>query len=133
VHTRSLLAVPAVATYWPAAQVAQGWQAGALGASVKVPVPQGVQLRSVVALPTALTKLPARQAVCVAHAVAGLASWSQVPALQVSRAAVPPAQYWPGWQASQATGEVAVEGAVLTVPAAQVPASRHIDWLALAL
>jgi len=32
------------------------------------------------------------QMVCVTHAVAGLASWSQVPAAHGTAAAVPPAQ-----------------------------------------
>jgi hypothetical protein len=36
--------------------------------------------------------LPTRHVVWLAHAVAGLASWSQVPGAQGTAAAVPPAQ-----------------------------------------
>jgi hypothetical protein len=52
---RSLLAVPAVETYVPAAQVDQGSQLVWLLLSVKVPLLQAVQERLLVAVPAVET------------------------------------------------------------------------------
>jgi hypothetical protein len=98
-------------------------QLAALLAVLKVPAAHAVQLRSLMAVPSLATKVPARQIVFATHWVAGLASWSQVPAVHATWALLPPGQYCPGTQAVQALP-------LCTVPAGQVVATgRHCDWL----
>ena len=72
---------------------------------------QAAQVRLVVALPLLTTDCPAPQSVRVAHAVAGLPSWSQVLPPQVTAGVVWPAQYSPGLHEAHT-------GAVVLVPAA---------------
>ncbi len=53
---------------------------------------QVVQVRFIVVVPSDDTYWPALQVVLLAQAVAGLASWSQLPVAHAIAAAVPPAQ-----------------------------------------
>jgi hypothetical protein len=52
-----------------------------------------------------------------------------VPGAQATASAVPPAQKVPTWQGAHTGGEMAVPGAVCTVPAAHAPWSRQVAWL----
>ncbi|WP_437693040.1 hypothetical protein [Sorangium sp. So ce176] len=78
-----------------------------------------MQLRSAVLLPSVPTRSPGTQSVHATHVVAGSASSSQAPSAQSTGAAVPPAQYVPGEQASHGAGAALVPGAVRLVPGAQ--------------
>lgn len=76
----------------PGAHVLHGEQVEAFVVVLKVPLVQLTQERSVVAVPSVATCWPATHDDHAMHAVAGLASSSQVPAVQGSLGAVPPAQ-----------------------------------------
>jgi len=91
-HRRSAIALPAVLTYVPAAQVDHAVQLGAFVVVLYVPLAQPVQVRFAVALPAKTTDCPGTQLVQATQAVAGFSSWSQVPAAQASFGAVAPAQ-----------------------------------------
>jgi hypothetical protein len=113
----------------PASQVAQAVQEAALAAVLKVPSSHAWQVRSVVAVASAKTRVPGAQTLTPAQAVAGLPSSSQVPSPHAVAGLVPPAQYCPAMQGSHRVALVEVPAAVCTVPAAQLPWSRHCDWL----
>ncbi len=125
VHTRSVLAVPAVATYWPASHSVHALQLVALLAPLNMPAAQLPHVRSVVAVPSAVTKLPATHAVLFTQGVAGLASSSQVPAAQATSVAVPPAHQPPVVHVWHTGGVELVPGVVCVVPAAQSVAGKH--------
>ncbi|MBK6810556.1 MAG: hypothetical protein IPG81_16995 [Sandaracinaceae bacterium] len=94
---------------------------------------QAAQVRSVVALPSLSTDCPAPQSVRVAHAVAGLPSWSQVLPPQATAAVVWPAQYSPGLHASHTGAAMLVPAVVCTVPAGHMPWARHMERLGMAV
>jgi hypothetical protein len=125
VHTRSTLAVPALATNWPALQSVQATHELALLPELNVPATQLSHVRSLVGVPSALMKLPAAHAVLATHAVAGSPSLSQVPAAQATCSAVPPAHHPPAVHASHTGGVDAVPGAVCTVPGAHAFSGKH--------
>ena len=85
------------------------------------PAVQAMHVRSVVGVLSAITKVPGPHTLTGAQAVAGLASWSQVPDAQAVCGLVPPAQNCPAAHPSQTAALVAVPGAVCMVPAAQLP------------
>jgi hypothetical protein len=85
--------------------------------------------RSAVGVPSFTMKVPGPQTVIATHGVAELRSSSKVPAAHETAGAVLPEQYWPGRQSWQMVGDVAVPAAVCTVPAAQVPSGKQLDWL----
>jgi hypothetical protein len=60
---------------------------------VKVPPAHAAQARFAVAVGVLVWYVPAKQLDHARQAVAGFASWSQVPAAQATGAALPPAQY----------------------------------------
>ena len=111
----------------PTSQVAQAAQEAALALVLKVPASHAWHVRSVVAVASARTWLPGAHTLTEAQAVAGLPSLSQVPSPQAVAGLVPPAQYWPATQAWHTAALVDVPAAVCTVPAAQLPWSRHCD------
>jgi hypothetical protein len=94
---------------------------------------QAAQVRFVVALPSLTTDCPAAQSVRVAHAVAGLPSWSQVLPPQATAAVVWPAQYSPGLHVAHTGAMVLVPAALCTVPAAHMPCARHMERLGMAV
>ena len=116
----------------PAGQIDQAAQAAALVTVLNDPLAHAAHARSMVALPSAPTKVPGRHVVFAAHGVAALRSWSHVPAVQVTGSASPPGQYWPATHAVQIVAEVEVPEPVCTVPAGQVPCAWHEVWLLLA-
>jgi hypothetical protein len=91
-HTRSLVLVPTVCTYVPAAQLDQSVHVAAFCVVLYMPAPHVTQVRSVVVLPADCTCCPAAQVVFGTHGVAGSASSSQVDAEQTTSWACPPAQ-----------------------------------------
>ena len=125
VHTRSALAVPAVATYWPALHTVHALHVLALFAVLNVPSAHLTQLRSTVVVPSFATALPAMQVVLLTHGVAGFASSSQVPAAQATSCVVLPAHQPPAVQAWQVGGIELVPGAVWVVPGAHSVAGKH--------
>ena len=141
----AVLALPvthAVAVYRPTAGSVQVVKTVSLPSVTVSPVAQapvvywvddGVlhveQARSTVVLPSAEVYCDVAHRVFETHTVAALASWSQVPAAQTTAGAVSPAQYEPAAQAAHMGGDVLVPGEVWVVPAAQVPAGKHTDWL----
>lgn len=98
-------------------------------AILNVPLAHDEQVRSVVAVPSLVTHVPGAHTLSAAQGVAGLPSWSQVPAAHVVCRLVPPAQYCPATHASHTAAEVDVPAAVCTVPAAHEPCSWQLDWL----
>jgi hypothetical protein len=123
------MVLPLVRTLSPATHVVQAPHTGALSAVLNVPTAQSEQTRSLVASPSAETKVPAEQPVRAVHSVAGSSSWSHVPSpsLQGLAGAVLPAQYSPGLQAAQTGGDEGVPALVWTVPGAQEPSSMQTD------
>jgi hypothetical protein len=91
-HVRSVVAETTPAWYVPAAHVVQGVQATAFAAALNVPLAQGAQTRSSIALPEVDANFPATHVVKAAQAVAGSPSWSQVPLAHGTDTAAPPAQ-----------------------------------------
>ncbi len=81
------------ATDQPASQIVQAVHPGALAVVLKVSPVHGPQCRSLVAVPSAATKVPGPQTLSGEQGVAGLWSWSQVPITQAAAGLVPPAQY----------------------------------------
>jgi len=71
---RSLLVVPAVASTYPGGHSVHAVHDGAFSAVLKPPLVQAAQVRSAVALPSAVTWCPGVQSVRGAHVVAGSAS-----------------------------------------------------------
>jgi hypothetical protein len=120
-QVRSTVADGVSLTNVPAGQVDHGAQAGALTSELNEPLTHVAQTRSVVAVPSVATDVPGKHDDLATHGVAELRSLSQVSAVQATGVAVPPAQYWPGEQAAQIAGEVAVPEDSCSVPAAQVP------------
>jgi hypothetical protein len=91
-HTRSLVAVPCVLTYVPAAHVVQPEQTDALFVVLNEPTPHAAHVRFVVAEPELVTYSPGTQTVRATHAVAALRSWSQLELSHEVFAVVPPGQ-----------------------------------------
>jgi hypothetical protein len=91
------------------------------------PPPQGAQARSVFAEPERATEVPGAHTVFATHAVAGLASSSHFSPVQATAGLVPPAQYSPVLHGVHTWAEVAVPGAVSTVPAGHWAAPRQYD------
>jgi hypothetical protein len=109
----------------PTGQTVQGAQLDAFSVEVKVPGLQSPQVRSVVALPTVRTYLPATQVVVFTHGVAGEPSSSHVPAGQAIGRALPPLHEVPAVHAVQPGGVLLVAGVVSWVPAGQVEGAVH--------
>jgi hypothetical protein len=87
-----VVGLQSVSTSVPALQVAHVLQLLALVPVLYLPAGQVAQVRFVVADPAAEMYWPALQVVLETQVVAGLPSWSQVPAAHGTSAAVPPAQ-----------------------------------------
>jgi hypothetical protein len=100
-----------------------------LDVELKVPAAHDIQVRSVVGVASARTKVPGEQILTGTQAVAGLLSLSHVPSPQMVAGLIPPAQYWPATQPSHAVALVELPAAVWIVPAAQLPWGRQLDWL----
>jgi hypothetical protein len=128
-HTRSIVVDGVLLTKVPAGQVAHGAHQVEFGAVENCSLPQAVQLRSVVELPSLARNVPAGQTDLSTHAVAGSPSWSQVPDAQAASGLSPPAQYSPATHAWQTVAEVELPAVTMTVPAAQLPWGRQLDWL----
>ena len=109
--------MPAAVCSVPAGHAVQDVHEAALALVLKVPDAHGVQTRFVVALPATEAYSPALQFVMATHAVAELASSSQVPLAQAVFGVAPPGQYVPAGHAAQTAGVVAVAGEVCSVPA----------------
>jgi hypothetical protein len=92
VHTRSLVLVPALCTYVPAAHVDQVVHELWFCEELYLLAAQGAQVRSVVVLPADCTYCPAAHVVLGTHGVAGSMSSSQLEAEQAASPACPPAQ-----------------------------------------
>jgi hypothetical protein len=103
-------------------------QLAAFAVALKVPLAHAAHVWSVVALPETETACPGMQFVHAAQAVAGLASWSHVPLAHACFGVAAPAQYVPTSHGAHTGGEVGVAAAVCSVPAAQAPSGRHVDW-----
>jgi len=112
--------------YVPGSHVDQAEQVAALVVALKVPALHAVQVRFVVALPSATILWPAAQVAQSTHAVAEEPSWSQVPLEQLSLAAVPPAQKVPASQAPHVVGDEDVPASVCAVPGSHVPTGAHV-------
>jgi hypothetical protein len=97
-----------------------GAQAVLLAAALQDSDSQAVQLRFSVAVGMFATYVPGWQSVRATQAVAGLWSWSQVPAAQGRLGAVPPAQYSPAVHGAHVPPEAGA------VPGRQPPA-RQMD------
>src|SRR5690606_38957221 len=110
-------------------QVVHDVHSSAFDCVLKVPSAHALQLRFTLALPARETNSPALQLLHLTQRVAGLASWSQVPAPQSRARSVPPAQYWPTTHGSQLAGPLDVDGAVWRVPAAHSPSGTHMPAL----
>lgn len=125
--------MPLALTKVPGAQVRHWSQASALTVVLKVPVPQGLQVLSVVAVPQVTRRWPAVHTVHGVQAVAAFASWSQVLGAQVTFGVVPPAQYVPAAQGAQPGAAVGVPAVSCSVPGAHAPWGRHEAWFGVLL
>ena len=95
---------------------------------LKLPEVHDTQIRSVVADPGLSTLAPALHTVLPTQAVAGLPSLSQLSSTHGAAGARWPAQYSPALQGAHTGAEVEVAALVCTVPAAQSPTARQVDW-----
>jgi hypothetical protein len=96
----SVSVVPAVRTNWPRWQTRQAVHSAAFLVVLNWPVEQGLQPRSLVALPSPVMNSPGAQSRWATHTVAGLASSSHCPGAQAT-GAPRPSQYSPGLHGSQ--------------------------------
>ena len=103
----------------------QGAQAAALVLLLNCPEAHGSHLRSVVTPPVLLTNSPASHTCCGTHAVAGFMSASHWPGSHATAGALPPAQNWPGVQAShESPAKPAVQPtppSLITLPSSLLP------------
>ncbi len=119
-QTGLLVAVPFVAMNVPWLHEVQVVHDAALFVVEYLPAAHALQVRSVVAFPCSNTNWPGMHSVKLTHALAGFASWSQVPGAQVVSGASPPAQYVPTVHDAQVCGSSMGLGVVWTVPAGQL-------------
>jgi len=127
-HCRSFPAPGVATTCVPSGQMAQTEQTVALIVVLWLPLGHGVQVRSAMAEPALLTKLPGPQSVFLIHSVAGFPSWSQVLSRQGTRGAAPPRHNSPATHVLHSKPDISGEASCLTVPAGQSVACRHTLW-----
>ncbi len=132
-QVRSRCAVPAAITDCPGAHVVKAPQDAAFLAALNVPLAHARQVRLAVAEPALVTYWPAPHSAQLTHALAGLRSWSQVPAAQVTALVSPPAQYCPTPHGSHLAAVPALPGAVCLVPGAQLFCGTHCPELTMLL
>jgi len=125
VQVRSLCAVPADVTDCPGEHVVNPPHEAAFLLVLKVPPAHARQVRLAVAEPAKVTYWPAPHSAQLTHALAGLRSWSQLPAAHATALASPPAQYSPTSHGSHLAAAPALPAETCLVPGAQLFCGTH--------